>query len=76
MNTKNINESNEINSLLNISKSFDPLLAEREIRAAAQQELARAIIRSIKVGLNNISSVIKDASELRSKYGATNNGAV
>lgn len=76
MNKKEINESSEIYSLLNVSKSFDPLLAEREIRSAAQQELAKAIVRTIKVGLNNISSVFKDASELQSKYGSKNHGAV
>lgn len=55
-------------SLLNIRGNIDPMLAEREIRAAAQQALASAIIRTIKVGYSNIAGVLSDVSEMRKKY--------
>lgn len=76
MNTKSIIEYRESDALLNISRTIDPHVLEHQIRAAAQRELARAIVRSIKVGFNGIAAVFKDASDLQEKHGNRNYGAV
>ncbi len=76
MNTKDISVSRDSNSLLNISSSFNPLLAEREIRAAAQQALAQAVLRTIKLAFKNISAVLSDATELQRQHGSKTYGAV
>jgi len=76
MNTKEISASSDSNSLLNISRSFDPLLAESEIRAAAQQALAQAIVRTVKLAFKNIFAVLSDATELQKQHGSKPYGAV
>lgn len=76
MNTREISASSDSNSLLNISSNFDPLLVEREIRAAAQQALAQAIVRTVKLVFKNISVVLSDATRLQQQYGSKSHGAV
>ena len=76
MNTKANSASSDSNSLLNISHSFDPLLAESEIRAAAQQALAQAIVRTVKLAFKNIFAVLSDATELQKQHDSKPYGAV
>lgn len=76
MTTKEISASSDSNSFMNISSSVNPMLLEHEIRAAAQQALAQAVVRSAKLAFSNISAVLRDAAKLQQQHGSKIRGAV